>query len=149
MARASANEGAGGSGMAAAMARVWARRQEGRAGAGGSGGEERANAGGVQGQTGGSARLTTNEALGGAIEISSGSEEWPDARDSDEDSDSSVGRLNDMPAANHEVPHVNVEVSSDSDSDTVEEGEEVVAGRPGAPYGGFGRCFKCDRLGHW
>ena len=38
--------------------------------------------------------------------------EWPDARDSDEDSDSSVGRLNDMPAANHEVLHVNVEVSA-------------------------------------
>ena len=71
MARASASEGAGGSGMAAAMARVWARRQEGRAGAGG---EERVNAGGVNGQTGGSAHLTTNEAQGGAIEISSGSE---------------------------------------------------------------------------
>ena len=30
--------------------------------------------------------------------------EWPDARDTDEDSDSSVGRPNDMPAAHHEVP---------------------------------------------
>ena len=30
--------------------------------------------------------------------------EWPDARDTDEDSDSSVGRPDDMPAANHEVP---------------------------------------------
>lgn len=32
--------------------------------------------------------------------------EWPDARDTDEDSDSSVGRPNDMPAANHEVPNI-------------------------------------------
>ena len=36
--------------------------------------------------------------------------EWPDARDSDEDSDSSVGRPNDMPAAHHEVPHISVTV---------------------------------------
>lgn len=84
MARASANEGAaGGSGMGAAMARVWARRQEGRAGAGGQQGggaagsaveQVRANSGGEQGPTGGSARLATNEGQAGAIEISSDSE---------------------------------------------------------------------------
>ena len=67
----SANEGAGGSGMAAAMARVWARRQEERTGAGG---QARANSGGDQMQARGSARQATNEAESGTIEISSGSE---------------------------------------------------------------------------
>ena len=80
MERASANGGAGGSGMAAAMARVWARRQEERAGVSGAGGQEgpgeqvRANSGGDQGVAGGSARQATNEPQGGAIEISSDSE---------------------------------------------------------------------------
>ena len=37
------------------------------------------------------------------------------------------------------------QVSSGSDSDTVEEEEEVVEGLPGAPYRGFGRCFKCGK----
>ena len=39
-------------------------------------------------------------------------QEWPDATDTGEESDSSVGRPDDMPApaANHEVPHINVEV---------------------------------------
>ena len=36
-------------------------------------------------------------------------------------------------------------MSSGSDSDTVEEEEEVVEGLPGAPYRGFGRCFKCGK----
>ena len=38
-------------------------------------------------------------------------------------------------------------MSSDSDDDTVEEEEEEeeVAGLPGAPYRGFGRCFKCSK----
>ena len=40
---------------------------------------------------------------------------------------------------------VGPQVSSDSDSDTVEEEDEVVAGLPGAPYRGFGRCFKCGK----
>ena len=94
-------------------------------------------------------------------------QEWPDATDTGEESDSSVGRPDDMPApaANHEVPHINVEVldimfkpyilnwctnwvilkvSSDSDDNTVEEDE--VPGRPGAPYRGYGRCFKCGEL---
>ena len=79
MARAGANDGAGGSGMAAAMARVWARRQEVRAGAGGqeggrgagSGEQVRANSVRDQRLTGGQA---TNEAQRDAIEISSDSE---------------------------------------------------------------------------
>ena len=39
-------------------------------------------------------------------------QEWPDATDTGEESDSSVGRPDDMPApaGNHEVPHINVEV---------------------------------------
>ena len=37
-------------------------------------------------------------------------QEWPDATDTGEESDSSVGRPDDMPAANHEVPHISVEV---------------------------------------
>ena len=37
-------------------------------------------------------------------------QEWPDATDTGEESDSSVGRPDDMPAANHEVPHIIVEV---------------------------------------
>ena len=37
-------------------------------------------------------------------------QEWPDASDTGEESDSSVGRPDDMPAANHEVPHISVEV---------------------------------------
>ena len=37
-------------------------------------------------------------------------------------------------------------MSSDSDDDTVEEEEEEeVEGLPGAPYRGFGRCFKCSK----
>ena len=92
-------------------------------------------------------------------------QEWPDATDTGEESDSSVGRPDDMPAANHEVPHINVEVpdimlnpyilircthwvllkvSSDSDDNTLEEDE--VPGRPGAPYRGYGRCFKCGEI---
>ena len=37
-------------------------------------------------------------------------QEWPDATDTGEESDSSVGRPDDMPAASHEVPHSSVEV---------------------------------------
>ena len=78
---------------------------------------------------------------------------WPDA--SDTDSDSSVGRPEDMPPA---PVHPGLRPAE----------EEEVEGLPGAPYRGFGRCFKCskcplssplltsphsppssDRSGHW
>ena len=72
-----------------------------------------------------------------AIEISSDESSQDQAAAAAEDSDSSsVGRPDDM------------EPAEDSDeSDTMnsdEDGEEEVAGLPGAAYRGFGRCFNCS-----
>ena len=77
MARAGSNEGAGGSGMAGALARVWARRQDERAAAGGqgqrgAGGQGRGGQGEARGHHGGGGRGGGRRGGAGGHRVGSG-----------------------------------------------------------------------------
>jgi len=133
-----ANRGAGSSGRGVVLGRGGGGRGRGRGGARVNNAHNRTVEMG-RGMMRGGARVS-NTPPSRPIEISSSdtdSSEDEDSRSHSDQSSSTSSYLND---------------DSQTDGDSQVDSENLdshVPGVPGATYGGFGRCFNCNRRGHW